>query len=343
MERFFLYCCFLFCFYAGAELSSQEKEQREASEKVIVRIEKGMSLNAVAEKLKEAGLIYRGFYFKLLALWRGNSKEIQSGEYGFEKKTSIREILNVLVEGKVYLHSITFPEGYNLYEISEALQKKQLLKKEEFISLCHDPDFIYELLGENRKSLEGYLFPDTYHVPRPVAPRQLIRRMVQGFLQVYAELSENGRLSAGSGNIHLNRHESVILASIVEKETGLPVERPLIASVFYNRLQKKMRLESDPTILYGMMKEAGGLIPLNIRRKDILKHTPYNTYRIKGFPAGPISNPGKHALQAVFKPKLSDFLYFVSRNDGSHVFSKTYKEHKKAVDFFQKSLIPKGK
>ena len=305
-------------------------------EMVVIHIKKGLSFNEVAIALKKAGLISNIFYFKILAGLRGESTKVQSGEYVFQNGISNWGILNTLVQGKTRLHQITFPEGYNIYEMAVALAKRHFLKPKAFISLCHNSDLIYELLSENRHSLEGYLFPDTYYIPKPVDPEALIRKMVQGFLKVYSQLSKEEGAKAGFGPLRLNRHKAVILASIVEKETGLAKERPLIASVFYNRLQNKMRLESDPTILYGMMGEAGGLISLNIRKKDILKKTPYNTYRVSGFPAGPISNPGAHSLQAVLEPENSPFFYFVSRNDGSHIFSKTYQEHKRAVDRYQK-------
>ena len=310
-------------------------------EEVIVRIEKGMSFQAVARLLKKGGLINSVFYFRVLAWFRGESKKVQSGEYSFQKNTPYWKILEVLVEGKTRLHRVTFYEGYNIYEMAKVLEEGGFLDKEQFISLCHNADLIYELLKEKRDSLEGYLFPDTYHIPLPVDPEKLIRKMVRGFLKVYDRLSKKGLKKAGAGAVRLSRHEAVILASIVEKETGLAKERSLIASVFYNRLNKGMRLESDPTILYGMMRKAGGLVALNIRKKDILQKTPYNTYRLSGFPAGPISNPGEESLKAVFEPAKSDFLYFVSRNDGSHVFSKTYREHEKAVDRYQRRILRK--
>ncbi len=326
---------------SGGQDSAGMMTNVEETEEVIIQIEKGMSLQSIARLLKKKGLINNVFYFKVLAWLKGDSTKIKSGEYAFQKDTPGWKILNTLVEGKTRLHRITFYEGYNIYEMARTLEEGNFLDKEKFISLCHDPDLIYELLKEKRDSLEGYLFPDTYHIPMPVDPRKLIRKMVEGFLKAYHEVSQEGLKKAGSGALHLTRHESVILASIVEKETGLAEERSLIASVFYNRLKKGMRLESDPTILYGMMREAGDLVTLNIRKKDILKKTPYNTYRLSGFPAGPISNPGKESLRAVFEPKESSFLYFVSRNDGSHVFSKTYKEHKKAVDRYQRRISRK--
>lgn len=314
--------------------------KKEAVE-IIIHIEKGMSFQAVAKLLKQRGLINSVFSFRVLAWFRGESTKIQSGEYTFQKNTPSWKILDALVEGKTRLHRITFYEGYNMYEMAKILEEGNFLDKEQFISLCHDSDLIYELLEEKRDSLEGYLFPDTYYIPLPVEPEKLIRKMVQGFLKVYGRLSGEGLKKAAVGNVYLSRHELVILASIVEKETGLAKERPLIASVFYNRLNKKMRLESDPTILYGMIREAGGLVSLNIRKKDILRKTPYNTYRIFGFPAGPISNPGEESLKAVFEPANSSFLYFVSRNDGSHIFSKTYREHAEAVDRYQRKILKK--
>ena len=333
---------------------SKEAKSHQEAKTVLVQVEKGMSLDQVALLLKERGLITNIFYFKLLARVQRKSDKVQSGEYVFQKGLSSQQILNILVRGQTRLYHVTFPEGYNMYEMAELLDKGLFLKKEDFVSQAQDPDFVHKLLGEKRPDLEGYLFPDTYHIPRPVAPKALIRKMVQNFFKTYKNLNpkafqkEKSALFAPLAHqsgpkaehkkdpVLLSRHELVILASIVEKETGLPEERTVIASVFYNRLRRGQRLESDPTILYGMMKEKGGLIELNIRKKDILRKTPYNTYRIGRFPAGPIGNPGAGALKAVLKPADSAFLYFVSRNDGSHVFSKSYAEHKKAVNRYQK-------
>ena len=344
----FLPAVFLCFVYSGVAYTEVESPPSP------IYIEKGMSLDQVAQLLKEKGLIKSGFYFKLLARIQGKSEQVKSGEYVFQKKLSSQEILNVLVRGQTRLYRVTFPEGYNMYEMANLLDKGQFLKKEAFIALCQNPDFVYEILGEQRLDLEGYLFPDTYYIPRSIRPKVLIQQMVQNFFKTYESINTEGlphgvlqeRQQVRHDGSHekqrkgpvgtLSRHELVILASIVEKETGLSQERPLIAGVFYNRLKKGMRLESDPTILYGMMREKGGLVELNIRKKDILRKTPYNTYRIPRFPIGPIGNPGAGALKAVLEPAQSAFLYFVSRNDGSHVFSKNYKAHQKAVDRYQK-------
>ncbi len=305
-----------------------------SAQKKSIKIEKGWSFNRIANTLKAAKLLKSTTCFKALAWWRKDSAHIQAGEYIFPVHSTPLNILDILVKGKTRLYSITFPEGYNIYEIALTLEKKGFLKQDDLISLSLDSNFISTLLGEKIDSLEGYLFPDTYKISKPVSPKTLIKLMVNRFLTVYSNLS-------GKPPINLSRHQVVTLASIVEKETGAPQERTLIAGVFYNRLKKNMRLESDPTILYGMMKAKGKLIELNIRKKDILKKTAYNTYRINGFPAGPISNPGAKSLQAVFTPQKSDFLYFVSKNDGTHIFSTTFKAHQKAVNHYQKSLLKK--
>ena len=322
--------------------SSSQPASSLGAQAVIIHIQPGMSLNQTARLLQEKDLIKSVLYFKFLAWARGAGSKIRAGEYVFQKSMSPWRILSLLVQGKTRLHPVTFPEGYNMYEMAHTLEKRGFGKAQAFIRLCLSQDFIYAVLGEEQDSLEGYLFPETYHIARPVDLKKLIRKMTGTFFKVYDRISQGGiqipgKAPGAHGQV-LTRREAVILASIIEKETGLARERTVIASVFYNRLKLNMRLESDPTILYGMMREAGGLVPLNIRKQDILRKTPYNTYRVRGFPQGPVGNPGEGALKAVFYPQTSDFLYFVSRNDGSHLFSKTYREHKKAVDIYQRKL-----
>jgi UPF0755 protein len=191
--------------------------------------------------------------------------------------------------------------------------------------VVRDAAFIREL-GLPGPTLEGYLFPETYRFPRRPDPREVARAMVDQFFAAW------NPLAAAASKRGLSMHEVVTLASIVEKETGAPQERPLIASVFANRLARRMRLESDPTVIYGIAGFDG-----NLRRRDLDDvHNPYNTYQIKGLPPGPIASPGAAALRAVVEPADSAYLYFVSQNDGSHVFSRTYREHLKAVDRYQR-------
>ena len=318
----------------SAVVSSQKPGWR------VIHIRKGMSLNQVAKEIKQLGILKSIWRFQLLAWWRRASMRIQSGEYELRIGSSPSEVLNILVNGNVRLHKVTFPEGYNLFEMADVLARGGFVEKERFIYFSHNKRWISGLGIGKVDSLEGYLFPDTYYISRPIRPEALIRQMVQRFSSVYNRLKRKHFFT--DRPVPLTRHQLVILASIVEKETGAAKERPLIASVFFNRLKRGMRLESDPTILYGMLKETG-VMPVNIRKKDILRRTAYNTYKLSGWPAGPIANPGEAALRAVFAPAISPYLYFVSRNDGTHVFSKTYREHKRAVNRWQKKIVMKKK
>lgn len=299
------------------------------AESQIFEIRKGQSTSHIAENLFAAKLIRNPTAFKLYSQWTGQSSQIQAGEYRLTASMKIPEILSLLTEGKTISYPITFPEGTNQYEVAEILANKNIAKKEDFLKASKDQDLIQKLLGQKLLSFEGYFFPETYHFEKETDPHIIIEKMVQRFLTAYQQI-----MSEKAAPFHLNRHDIVRLASIVEKETGVAHERPRIASVFLNRLAKNMRLQSDPTIIYGILVQTGVSIK-NIKRKDIMSKNPYNTYTIKGLPLEPISNPGHKALHAVVFPEKTDDLYFVSRNDGSHQFSKTYTEHKKAVQKYQ--------
>lgn len=301
----------------------------------VFEIKKGESFSKISERLEQKKFIRSSLALKILGALRNKSKHAMVGEFLIAPKMSSLEILNLITEGNTIEYIVTVPEGTNIYELANLLRDKKFVKKEEFLKLCHDQDFIKELLGEPLYSLEGYLYPETYHYTKQTTPKELIKAMVQKFLSVYK--------NSLSGIVKLPRHEHVILASIIEKETGYRGERGLVSSVFHNRLRIPMRLQTDPTILYGMTVNSGGVIFKNIRRKDILEKTEYNTYQINGLPKGPISNPGKKALRAAVNPLKSDFLYFVSRNNGTHAFSKTFKEHNNYVKEFQLGLQKKRK
>ena len=198
--------------------------------------------------------------------------------------------------------------------------------------MCANRKFIFSLLKEDLPSLEGYLFPETYHITKYTDERTLIQQMVKRFLQVYSEVIKKGKTS--NPIIPLKRHQIVTLASIIEKETGASQERPLISSVFYNRLEKKMLLQTDPTVLYGILDETKEM-KKNITRKDLETPTRYNTYTNKGLPYGPIANPGRESLLAALQPAQSHYLFFVSRNDGTHYFSEKYQDHQQKVQQYQ--------
>ena len=252
------------------------------------------------------------------------SKNLQAGEYILSASSSPEHILEILQKGKVKLYKITIPEGLNINEVALLVEKAGFCSQTDFKNLCSNRSFI-DSLEIKAATLEGYLFPDTYFFPKHVSCKKIITAMVEHFRHIF---TKQWQLKAQ--NMGFATHDIVILASIIEKETGDASERPLIASVFHNRLKKKMRLESDPTVIYGI-KDFDG----NIKKKHLKMLTPYNTYKIKGLPVGPIANPGALALYAALNPAKTSYLFFVSKKDTTHKFSRTIKEHNQAVRKYQ--------
>ena len=297
----------------------------EAEAKQLFLVERGASLVSVAGDLERAGLIRDARAFSWLARWHRQAESLRAGEYRLSAAQPAGEILDRLVGGHVVTHQVVVPEGFTMAQIGARLAAQGLVVEAEFAAAVRDPEFIASL-GLGGASLEGYLFPETYQLPRGLAAPAVVRLLVDHFRQVWEPLEPLAKVRES------DQHEAVTLASIVEKETGAPQERALIASVFANRLARGMRLESDPPVIYGIDDFDG-----NLRRRDLDDSAnPYNTYRHAGLPPGPISNPGREALQAVLAPAETDYLYFVSRNDGSHVFSRTYREHVNAVNRYQR-------
>lgn len=300
-----------------------------SSEKEIFEIAPGDAFYKVSRRLEDEGFITDTFKFKILAKLREKLTSLRVGEYELHRGMYPDEVLNIITSGRSVERSITFQEGLNKYEMALAFEEKGFGSSGEFLRWTDDREFVKQQLGAELPSLEGYLFPSTYRLTKYTGAKQFIRNMVSKFKQVYEKVQYEKTVS-------LNRHEAVIMASIVEKETGASFERPVISSVYHNRLRKNQRLEADPTVLYGKMVELKRFVK-NITRKDLRKRTPYNTYRKKGLPFGPIANPGEAALRAALNPAQSDYFYFVSRNDGTHVFSKNYDDHRKAVRQYQKN------
>ncbi len=303
--------------YANTPLAENKKT-------LIFQISPGQSLSAIAANLERQGLITRKSYFELLARFKKADKKLQAGEYLLSASQTPQQLLTTLLSGKVKLYRITIPEGYNLVETAQAFESAGFCKTSAFLQLCYDRKFI-STLGIKAISLEGYLFPDTYFFPKKTDCRTIISAMTGMFKQVFTSTWKKR-----SKELRLSVHEVVTLASIIEKETGDAKERPLISSVFHNRLKKKMRLESDPTVIYGIKNFDG-----NIKRKHLRMVTPYNTYQIRGLPVGPIANPGAKAIEAALFPEKSDYLFFVSKKDTTHYFSKTFTEHNRAVRKYQ--------
>ena len=290
----------------------------------IVSVAPGESFGMLSARLEKAGVITSDIRFKIIARLSGDDKRLRAGEYALSTAMSPLEIIDILANGKVLLHRLTIPEGYTIDQVAAEVEKAGLASAEEFSRLARDPSLVTELQLEG-PSLEGYLFPDTYHFPREVSARGIITTMVSAYQSLVTDEWRNR-----AHELDLSIHDIVTLASIIEKETGAPSERPIIASVFHNRLKKRMRLESDPTVIYGIESFDG-----NITRRHLSSATPYNTYVIRGLPPGPIANPGRAALEAALYPAETDYLFFVSKKDGTHYFSKTIAEHTEAVRKYQ--------
>lgn len=320
--------CFCTPIPAITEVSNLTTSPSDDSTEVIYEVTPGQSFNAVAKDLELKGLIKNAQAFSLYARFLNERRNMKRGEYALRANMTPREILNIIVSGKSVSKPFTVAEGLNIYEISDLYEKQGFGKRAEFLTLAKDKNFVLQLLGEPAESLEGYLFPETYMITKFDSTKELITSMVRRFLAVYNEIGAEAALPGWS------RKQIVTLASIVEKETGAKEDRPLVSSVFHNRLDKKMKLQTDPTIIYGIADQTG-VMPTNIRKSDILKPTRYNTYVIAALPPGPISNPGRESLIATLKPASSQYLYFVSRNDGTTVFSSDLGNHNKAVQTFQ--------
>ncbi len=310
------------------------KSRPKISDAVLFEVGDGETLGGVAKDLYEQQLISNRLLFEYYAKVLGQANKLKVGEYQITVEMSPAEILKLITSGKSFARTITVSEGLNIFEIASLLERSGLGSKVKFLGFVRDPSFASQVMGFGVPSLEGYLFPETYAVTKYMDERALIELMVRRFREVWATLPDSPIRKS------FNIHQIVTLASIIEKETGAEEERPLISSVFHNRLQKRMRLQTDPTILYGLALQSGRIVA-NIKREHLSQKTSYNTYVISGLPPGPIANPGREALEATLAPADSKFLYFVSRNNGTHVFSETYEAHSKAVRDFQ--MNPKAR
>ncbi|MDH3392391.1 MAG: endolytic transglycosylase MltG [Desulfobulbaceae bacterium] len=293
-----------------------------------VVIPPGASLSGIQRILVKEELVADDFRFRLLARLLQVGRRLQAGEYHLAKNLSPAQLLFEIESGRIVQRPVTIPEGVNLKEVAAILASGGWLGQEEFLRLVRDPDFVRRQMRVDAATLEGYLFPDTYYLTRGMQGREIVAMMVARLRTMLGELGIDREGKVGQG---LTLHQVLTLASIVEKETAAPSERPLIAQVFLNRLQRGMRLQTDPTVIYGLASFDG-----NLTRKDLRTPTPYNTYIIKGLPPGPIGNPGRASIEAVLNPAEGSYLYFVSKNDSTHYFSKSLAEHNRAVRKYQK-------
>jgi UPF0755 protein len=291
----------------------------------IFDFSKGYTMNRIADELERSRIISSSFLFSLYSRLQGADDRVKAGTYRFSDSMPPAEILRKLVAGEVYELRFSVPEGYSVYQIAELLEHRGIFRKESFLRNCFSQSLLHEL-GIKAKSVEGYLYPATYTIKPTTDDRSLIRDMVTRFRSVYdGKFAQQAKLSG------LPQSEILTLASMIEKEAVVPQERPVIASVFLNRMKKNMPLQSDPTSVYGVRAFAG-----RISKQDILRDNPYNTYRIKGLPPGPIGNPGDAAIEAVLSPARTRYLYFVARKDGTHQFSLSLEEHNRAVQRYLK-------
>lgn len=328
----FLCCCVL---TAGIWLGiyGLSRGPESGAKSVIVEFPPGTSLRGIGTKLAEAGVVYDDIRFALLTKLFGYGGKLKAGEFKVSTGRKPLEIIRELAKARPVQHAVTIPEGLNAREIGRIFAEGGWCDHERFERLAADKKFIAALGFGELNSLEGYLFPDTYHLTKDIhGEEELIRLMTKRFREVLREVSP-------SPDDPAKLHDIVILASMVEKETAKAEERPVVAGVFYNRLKKGMRLQSDPTVIYGMNDYSG-----NISRKDLQTPSSYNTYTVSGLPAGPISNPGREALRAALQPAETEYLFFVGKNDGSHQFSRTLDEHNQAVQKYQrKKSVKNGK
>jgi UPF0755 protein len=281
-------------------------------------------MGQISRGLADAGLIRNPGKFALLARTAGHDTAIQAGEYLLSAAMTPEDILRDMVDGRVRLHRFTIPEGYTMRQIAEAVSTAGFSNPEAFLAACRDPGLLksLDIAGD---TCEGYLFPDTYYLPASATAPQIIDTMVRRFWASFPGAWKDRARALG-----MSVHQVVTLAAIIEKETGAAAERPLISSVFHNRLKRGMRLQTDPTVIYGIPDFDG-----NLTRRHLTTPTPYNTYVIRGLPPGPIASPGAAAIEAALYPADSDYLYFVSKKDTTHHFSTTIGEHNRAVRKYQ--------
>ncbi len=292
---------------------------------VLIDIKKGSSFGRIVKILQAQQLSVNKYWFKLFAYQEGLINQLKAGEYELPVDMTPKAFLLLLSQGKVRQHTITFPEGWNFKEIRQAIASNTLIK--QTLTELSDIEILGKM-GVKQTHPEGLFFPDSYQFEKNTSDIAILQRAYQKMQNVlatqWAQKSEDLPLE--------NAYQALILASIVEKETGVPAERPIIAGVFIRRLKIGMRLQTDPTVIYGMGENYQG----NIRKKDLREMTAYNTYRIKGLPPTPIAMPGELAIHAVLHPAQGKSLYFVAKGDGSHIFSATLTAHNKAVNYYQR-------
>jgi UPF0755 protein len=298
-----------------------------AGSEQFVTIPPGAGAAEIRQRLLDAKVIRDDFTLRAALRWTGNARALKAGEYRFDREMSAVEVLDKLTAGDIYTRRITFPEGLTIEEMARLYESREFGAAKDFVQAARNARLIADL-DPDAPDLEGYLFPETYPIPRQWGADRLIAAMVDRFKTTYTEDLRTKARDQG-----LTTRQVVTLASLVEKETAKDEERPLVAAVYRNRMRIGMGMQADPTVVYALQK--AGRYDGNIRREDLGFDSPYNTYKYGGLPPGPIAAPGRAALEATLSPADAQYLYFVSRNDGSHVFATTLAEHNANVKEYQ--------
>jgi len=300
----------------------------------FVLLRPGYSTRRIAAELKNAGVIRSQEAFVLWHYYH-HGRSLKAGEYLFDKPANIIDIQKRLRRGDVYFHTVVVPEGFTMFDIARAVEAAGLGSAENFLKVAETDTLLVSDIDPHARSLEGYLFPDTYQFSRMMTMQDIAAAMVKQFRQVAGQIGLNPA-SADSPGMASSLHEIVTMASIVEKETSVPEERPVVASVYYNRLEKHIALDADPSIIYAELLK--GSYQGALHHADMQFTSPYNTYRNAGLPPGPIANPGRSALEAAMHPAQTDYYYFVADAEGHHRFARTIEEHNKNVIAYRKAM-----
>ncbi len=284
-----------------------------------IKLPAGATLKDATTTLEKEGIIEHPYIFMILVILMGGENSLIAGTYCFEGETSLHRIADIMIRGRVAYKQVTIPEGLNFTSIADILSESIECSREEIMKLEEDTELLAYLdLGTG--SLEGFLFPDTYHIPVDITPAEFLMAMIRRYKEVF-----NDTLKERTETLEFSEVEIVTLASIIEKETKLDSERKIISGVFHNRLKKGIPLEADPTVRYALEKYTGRIL-----YKDLEVDSPYNTYKYKDLPPGPICSPGEASIRAALYPDDVDYLYFVAAGDGTHIFTRTLARHNQA-------------
>jgi UPF0755 protein len=311
-----------------------------APPEVFVDIPTGSGPSTIGQRLVDAGVVRDALTFRIAVWVSGHARDLKAGEYQFDRPMSALDVVDKLARGEVYRRAVTFREGLTIAEMASVYEEAGLGRAADFLAAARDPSPI-RALDPGAPDLEGYLFPETYQLRRDTPAADLIAQMVARFEKTFSPALREAARARG-----LTVREAVTVASLVEKETAVAAERPIVAAVYLNRKRIGMPMQADPTVIFALQR--AGSYTGNLRRDDLQVDSPYNTYRYPGLPPGPIAAPGKAALEATVAPADVDYLYFVSRNDGSHVFARTLSEHNRnvqewQVEYFRRKRLESGR